>query len=448
LEERLETQLEKAKQLKQELLDFLMDAEGDLAIALEAFYADKSSKLSKSQVTTNKEMILDMFLTEGKLGGKTPIDLFLENKPELSACDRNLIHSWYKSFIGLFAVTEIFADGCGLMNWLTAKNYLVKAKNLDELHLLNRLKNGEILLTGIVPLTDKEWIFSTPITIMGKLGKPKLAVAIGNFKHNYKNHLYADALELLEEAWLSVEQYHQDFLDFFNSDEITLPGYQLQNKLKEFQEFITQRRLEMAGIDSSKSLKELAEASDISSEEMVSSAAAVGVDTKEFTQILEGNKNAKMMMPDIELPSHLKKAEQVTTITHPRWGQVFLTNYHSFKNLLEATDWHSIENAEKLIRQYLNEPEINISIWHRLASQYPVELEKVLQDFLNRKDFDLQEDLEEILQEFNKVIEPELPEIASVPTHLHNLFQEALVEVNSNSKSQSKTKTKTKTGFG
>ncbi|PAX58403.1 hypothetical protein [Brunnivagina elsteri] len=444
----MEEILEKAKQLKKELLDFVLDAEGDLATSLEAFYADKSSKLSKSQVTTNNEMILDMFLTEGKLGEKTPIDLFLENKPELPACDRNLINSWHKSFIGLFAVTEIFADGCALMNWMTAKNYIVKAKSLDELQLLNRLKNGEILLARIAPITNREWMFSAPITIMGKLGKPKLAVAIGNFKQNYKNYLYTDAPELLEEAWLSVEQYHQDFVDFFKRDEITLSGYQLQNKLKEFQQFITQHRLEIAGIDSSKSLKELAQEADISSEEMISSAVAMGVDAKEVTQILEGSKNAKMVMPDIELPNHLKKAEQVTTITHPRWGQIFLTNYHSFKNLLEATDWHSVENAEKLIRQYLNEPEINISIWHRLANQYPVELEKVLQDFLNRKDFDLQKNLEATLEEFNKALEPELPEIASVPTHLHNLFQEALMEVNSNSSNKSKSKTKVKTGFG
>jgi hypothetical protein len=439
LEEILKTKLEKAKQLKQALLNFVLDAEGDLAIALESFYADKSSKISKSQVTTNNEMILDMFLTEGRVGEKTPIDLFLDQQSELSTCDRNLIHSWHKSFIGLFAVTEIFADSCALMNWLTAKNYLVKAKSLDELQLLNRLKTGEILLTCILPVTDGEWMFSAPITIMGRLGKPKLAVAIGNFKQNYKNYLYTDAPELLEEAWLSVEQYHQAFIDFFNSDEITLPGYKLQNQLKEFQKFMTQRSLEAAGIDSSKSLQELAEEAGISHEE-------IGSITVEVTQILESNQNSQMVVPDIELPNHLKKAEQVTAITHPRWGQMFLTNYHSFKNLLEVTDWHSIENSERLIRQYLNEPEINISIWHRLAKEYPTKLEKLLKDFLNREDFDLQKDLEATLQEFNKVIEPELPEIASIPTHLDNLFKQALMEVNINSKS--KGKNKAKTGFG
>lgn len=340
--------LERAKQLKQELSEFVLEAEGDLAVSLEAFYANKLSQLSKSQnqSTSDREMVLDMFLTEGKVGDATPINLFLDNRPELSPSDRSLVKNWQNSFIGLFAVTEVFEDGCELMNWMTAKNYTIKTKNIEELQLLNRVKTGEILLTHIAPVTDSEWMFFAPIIQMGKLGKPKLAVAIGNFKQNYKNYIYTDAPELLEEAWDSVKQYHQAFVDFFKSDEITLPGYQLQKKLEEFQKFMTQRRLESAGIDSSKSLEELAEESGISSEEMINTAAEFGVNTETVSQVVEGKKKTKMVMPEIELPNHLKKAEQVTVISHPQWGQMFLTNYHTFKNMLLAPDWRSVENGK------------------------------------------------------------------------------------------------------
>jgi hypothetical protein len=53
--------------------------------------------------------------------------------------------------------------------------------------------------------------------------------------------------------------------------------------------------------------------------------------------------------------------------------------------------------------------------------------------------------LEPLLQDFGKSLEPELPESASVPLHLHTLFQEALQEVQ---KSQSKRKPKAKTAKG
>ena len=68
-----------------------------------------------------------------------------------------------------------------------------------------------------------------------------------------------------------------------------------------------------------------------------------------------------------------------------------------------------------------------------------------MQTVLERPNFQINRDLEALLQEFNKPIEPDLPEIASVPVHLNNLFQEALTEVN---KSSSKSKSKKKTGFG
>ncbi|MGI8503627.1 MAG: hypothetical protein ACR2LR_21225, partial [Hassallia sp.] len=85
-------------------------------------------------------------------------------------------------------------------------------------------------------------------------------------------------------------------------------------------------------------------------------------------------------------------------------------------------------------------------VWYRLAEQYPTQLEKVLQTYLQRPDFRLESDLKPLLQEFNKPIEPELPEIASVPLHLHNLFQEALADVNK-SKSKDKGKKPTAKGF-
>lgn len=110
---------------------------------------------------------------------------------------------------------------------------------------------------------------------LGKLGKPKLAVAIGNFKQNYKSHLYSDAPELLTEAWKSVEKYHQNFIDFFNRDEVTMPGYQLNKKLAEFQELTVQKQLQESGIDQSKSFKELAEESGISKSEIEDTALAL-----------------------------------------------------------------------------------------------------------------------------------------------------------------------------
>ncbi len=437
--------LERSHQLKQALVDFVLDAEGELAQALETYAAAQLRRGSGD--STQQDLTIDSFLTAGKVGEKSPLELFIESHPDLEESDRNLINSWHHSFIGLFAITNILSDGFELTNWLTDKHYIVKPNNTQTLQAISRFKVGEILLTRISPVTDSYWMFSGPYTIMGKLGKPKLAVAIGNFKENYKSNLYSDAPDLLEEAWQSVGQYHQQFVDFFGTDEITLPGYQLNKKIAEFQELITEKRFAEAGIDTSKSLAEVAEAAGIGDDEIKAAAEEFGADSNVVSQMFNSkSSNSKMVMPKVDLPAELKKAEQVTALSHPRWGQMFLPTYSKVQAILSAEDWQSVQGAEKLVRYYLEDKSINAFIWHRLAQQYPSKLENVLQTVLQRPEFRLESDLNTLLQEFNKPIEPELPEIASVPIHLHNLFQEALGEVNK-SKPKGKGQKKSAKGF-
>jgi hypothetical protein len=437
--------LERSHELKQALVDFVLDAEGELAQALETYAAEQLRRGSGDN--TQQDLTIDSFLTAGKVGDKSPLELFIESHPDLAESDRSLINSWHHTFIGLFAISDILPDGFELTNWLTDKRYIVKPNNTQTLQAISRLKVGEILLTRISPVTDSYWTFSGPYTIMGKLGKPKLAVAIGNFKENYKSNLYSDAPDLLEEAWQSVEKYHQQFVDFFGTDEITLPGYQLNKKIAEFQEVITEKTFAAAGIDTSKSLAEVAEAAGIGDEEIKAAAQEFGADSNVVSEMFNSKSSkSKMVMPKVDLPAELKKAEQVTALSHPRWGQMFLPTYSKVQAILAAEDWQSVQGAEKLVRYYLEDKSINAFVWHRLAQQYPTQLENVLQTLLQRPEFKLESDLDTLLQEFHKPIEPELPDIASVPIHLHNLFQEALGEVNK-SKPKGKGQQKPAKGF-
>ncbi|MBD2054927.1 hypothetical protein H6F88_02640 [Oculatella sp. FACHB-28] len=431
--------LEQAQTLKQALVDFVLDAEGDLAEALETYAAEQARRKGVSQ-----DLIIDMFLTEGRVGDKTPIALFIEDQPDLGEADRQLVLGWEKTFTGLFAVEQVMPDGFELVNWLTEKHYPVKPTGDRPTTELARLKPGEIVLTRISPLNETDWIFSGPLSLLGKLGKPKLAVAIGNFKDNHKQSLYGDAPDLLEEAWQSVEKYHLAFLDFFGSEEITLPGYQLNKQMGEFREVLSKRFLADAGIDDSKSLAELAAEAGIDEEEMAAVAEESGADAETISKVL-ASKGGKMAAPQVQLPDELKKAEQVTVLAHPKWGQMFLPHHTQFKAILESEDWQTNERTGKLVRQYLQAPEANFFVWQQLAEQYPQRLEEVLQTVLARPDFQLK-DLAALLRENGKPTEPELPEIASVPIHLHNLFEAAMIEVNKSSKSKGK-KAK-KSGFG
>ncbi len=449
----MEATLKRAGALKKAFLDFVLEAEGDLAVALETYCAEHLSRFTKSQYegSGQTQLVIDSFLTAGKVGEKTPLELFLESTPELEARDQTLIKSWQQSFTGLFSVSQVLPDGVELMNWMTAKQYIVKANGLQPIEQLARLKKGEIVVTRIAPVTPIDWMFSNALILLGKLGKPKLSVAVGNFKKHFTEDLYGDAPELLEEAWRSVEQYHQEFIQFFGDSEVALPGYQANQKLKAFQEAIAKRHLEAAGIDSTQSLKDLADQAGVSSEEVTEAAESIGVSTEVAETLLKSGpqdnpkKQPAMAAPQVDLANHLKQAKTLTLITHPRWGQMILPTYHQLKAILEADDWQRIENAEKLINQSLEDPEVNAYIWKHLADQYPIQLEAVLKTVLDKSHFSLAQDFDGLLQGFGKPLHPSLPETASVPFHLHTLFQDAVKEVH---KSESKPKSKQKTGMG
>ncbi|MBD2256182.1 hypothetical protein [Pseudanabaena sp. FACHB-2040] len=446
----MDARLERSRELKQALWDFVLDAEGETATALEAYSADQMAKWSKTQLQgiSRNDLVIDMFSTEGQVGDQTPLNLFIQSYPDLSEADKALVESWQRSFNGLFTVLSVDSEEFELMNWLTEKQYRVRPNGLQAPEKLVRLKPGEIVQTRISPLDESSWIFSGPIQLLGKLGKPKLAVAIGTFKDQFNQHLYGDAPDLMEEAWLSVERYHQEFIDFFEGDEITLSGYELDKKLAEFQEIATQRRLEAAGVDSNKTLSEMAAEAGVSEAEIAESAAELGADEAVTKQLLDGQKTLKMVMPKTALPDPLRRAEQVTVLVHPRWGQSFLTDYGRLTQLLSEGSEEAAETLDKLLLKYLKEGAINAYVWYRLAHEFPGPLEPALQRALARPTFNLKADLDDLLRTFEKPLKPGLPEIASVPLHLHNLFQEALVEVGE-SKGKSKAKSKSKrVGFG
>ncbi|VXD14881.1 conserved hypothetical protein [Planktothrix serta PCC 8927] len=434
--------LKHAQKLKAEIVDFVYAQEGELAVALETYAAQHSSR--ERHDIRDQNLMIDTFILHGKVGEQTPLEIFLAETPDLTSEDRVLLSRWHQSFLGLFEVLDCFPEQFKLMNWLTAKAYSVIWDEAGGDSELSRLKPGEIILARIAPFTENQWMFLGSGILKGKLGKPKLAVAIGEFKKTYKEFLYSDAPELLEESWNSVAEYHQEFVNFFGQDRISLSGYQLNKQLIELYENFNQKRLVAAGIDQSKSLRELTEEAGSDAEEMKRGALESGATEQEVNKILDSK--TLMVTPKVELPDEIKKAEEVTVFSHPRWGQIFLPNYAAFIELLKIPTPETYSKLETGVRKYLKDPQFNYYVWQQLKQEVPLGLEEVLKQVLNQPDFSLERDLDKILLEFNKPSEPDLPEIASVPHHLDDLFKDALAQIQK-SKPKSKTASKKTKGF-
>jgi hypothetical protein len=463
-------QIQQYLAIKPDLIDFVLDAEGDIATALEAFSAQQLSRWATPNLAglNRSELAIDMFVTEGRVGTSTILDLFVEANPALAAETQTLLKHWALGFNGLFVVRSVDSEldaadkHYTVMNWLTEKQYSVWPVAAQAPELLARISVGEIVLARLLPLIDSSsgenspsvgWTFSGPLTLLGKLGKPKLAVAIGNFKKWFPQHLYGDAPELKEAAWESVKQQHTDFVALFGAEQVTLSGHELNKKFQQYQASTTDKQLAEAGLDSSKSLAEMATDAGVSKAEVEEAIAALGEENIAAKKLMESGRSLKMVMPKVSLPDEYRSAKSVTVFIHPRWGQMLLTDYSRLEAQLmadEGTD-EAIASLDRLIRKYLESEQANAYVWEQLAKAHPKPIESSLRRVLNRPEFEIERDLESALAKYGKPLTPTLPESASVPVHLHNLFQEALQAVGKGAKPKDTGKKKAtpkKSGFG
>ena len=441
----MQDRIEKAIRLKQILVNFIYDAEDEIAVALETYALEKSKK--NSYGIKQQNLTVDLFITDGQVKEQTPLEIFLATSPDLTPEEKHLIQQWQNNFIGLFEIKAIENDYYQLMNWLTGKEYQVYGHSQLLTQETKRWQPREIILAIIAPLAGSKWFFFSDRIIKGKLSQPKLAIAIGEFRDHYPDFLYADAPDLLAEAWSSVEVYHQEFIDFFSSAQITLPGYKLNQKIAELQQIISAKKLELAGIDSNQSLSEIIAASDSNEAEFTETAANLGIETQTIEQIIKNKSKLSMVTPKVDLPPDIKQAESVTVYSHPQWGQMFLPNFNKFMAILKASELTESDRAIglKLIEKYIQQPEANYYVWQQLKQTYPSNLKILLQAYTNNPNFNLDDDLANLIGQNHKHIAPKLPAIASVPLHLNNLFESAVAQVQKH-KSKHKTK-KRKKGF-
>jgi hypothetical protein len=434
----------RAGRLWQSIIEVIETAEGKLAIALESFTARQLVRNPQLDAGQRKS-IGHRFAIEGEIDGQPFLDLFLATHPDLTPADRLLVKSWHRSFVGLMAIVEIYPNGLEVMNWLTAKHYRIQFADLQAQEATQRLKVGDVIIAQLSPISGIDWAILAPWISLGRLGRPKLAVAIGTFRQNYPHYLYSDAPELLAAAWESVAVYHDRFIEFFGTDELTMSGKKLQTRIGEFQTWMTERQLDAAGVDRSKSLDEIATDAGVTTEELAALTETLGV-TKSVGSQMQITPDRQMVAPQVELPKQLQQATTVTALSHEYWGQMFLVDYPRLQTLLTAVNPEYTTADLNFIHKCLTDPQNNAFVWRRLGTRYPQQLQIALRLILDRPDFDLARDLDPLLTKFNKFLEPDLPDLASVPIHLHELFQAAVLEV-SKDKAKSKSQPK-KTGFG
>lgn len=288
--------------------------------------------------------VLDWFLFDWlDDNGEGAIDHFLNSRPDLSEADQELLLDWENSLNSVF---EVRASG--------KKSLRIEeldSKDSFDVITSSSFKRGQFIMARLLPLGE-QFVFSGLQFVMPDR---ESATAWLNMRRALDNLESPEALENAQRQQCSA------FCELFGCDQLTVKPAELNATLGKFHNYLlVERRDPDTGLTPAETFK-----------------AEFGHD---------------LQVP--EMPSLLEPmagAADVTILCDDFDGIVVLPDYNRFRRVFEASDHASeVPDWRELLWTYINDPDIPIVAFERVAEDFPVRVENVLRELLDDKEFSLE----------------------------------------------------------
>jgi hypothetical protein len=323
----------------------------------------------------------DHFLLQHRLpDGRTLIEHFVAAHPKLPERERAMLLGWQDVVEGIFAVQRREQDAIVVVNLIDELTYRVRSNMGPD--ALAPMRPGSFLITRLVPVGD-EWLLSgyshllpasqrgDAVAIAEKLALQRPALAFRNPRK-------------LERAWELQRQERQDFIAFFGSDLVVIPGRELQERLEAYHHFRMYDLRDARGRS----------AADRTEEEY-------GVVPK---------------TPDMELDTDLVERETVGVIFDEVEGFNLFPDFGAVEETFAMPRLASDRQHREAVLGYLESPGISPLPLSRLAERNPEHASQVFRQVLEQPDFDWERDGEALLRRYKaRYFErPSLPGVVPV----------------------------------
>jgi len=288
--------------------------------------------------------VLDWFLFDWlDDNGEGAIDHFLYSRPELPEEDQELLLDWQDSLNSVFEVRAVGKKSLRIEELDTDESFQVLADS--------PFKRNQFIMARLLPLGD-QFVFSGLQFIMPDR---ESAMAWLNMRRALDNLESPEALENAQRQQCSA------FCELFGCDQLTVKPADLNATLKKFQNYLlVERRDSETGLTPAETFK-----------------AEFGHDL----QVTE--------MPS--LPEPLAGAGDVTILCDDFDGIVVLPEYNKFRRVFEAeTPDAEVPGWRELLWTYINDPDIPIVAFERVAEEFPLRVENALRDLLGDEKFSLE----------------------------------------------------------
>jgi hypothetical protein len=323
----------------------------------------------------------DHFLLQYRLpDGRTLIEHFVVAHPDLPEKERAMLLSWQDVVEGIFAVQRRERDAIIVVNLIDELTYRVRS-NMGAAALAP-MRPGSFLITRLVPVGD-DWLLSGYSHILPS-SQRRDAIAVAQRLALQRPSLAFRNPQKLEQAWELQRQERQDFISFFGSDLVIIPGRELQERLEAYHHF----RMYDLRDEQGRSPAERAE--------------------EQYGAVPE--------MPQMELDADLIESETIGVIFDEVEGLNFFPDFGMVEETFATPQLALDEHHREAVLGYLESPRISPLPLRRLAERNPEHASRVFRQVLQQPDFAWERDGEALLRRYKASYfeRPSLPGVVPV----------------------------------
>lgn len=302
---------------------------------------------------------IDRFVLQHRLpDGRTLVEHFVANHPELSPRERETLLAWQHPVEGIFEVERLDGDALVAVNLIDELTYRIRS-NMGRA-ALRQFPLGSFLLGRIVPVGD-EWLLSGAQAVLPEDRRAQVLRIAAEQALRHPELLFRNRARLAR-AWEMQRWERERFIEFFGDDLVIIPGSEVSARMQEFWEW--RLRLTM-------------------------NASTGG--TKPGIKPAPAHKLA-------ELPEDLTEARNVAVIYDDEEGLTYLAEFGLVEEAFDNPELAAHRRHRRAVLGYLEDDSVSTLAFRRLAERDTEKASKLFQRLLNKPRFSWPRDGEALLR--------------------------------------------------
>ncbi len=226
-----EVLLDRAGELKRELVAYSRQPRYARAVReVLARHGDGPHALDEDELV----MLWDYFVLEHRLrNGRTVVEQFVDAHLDLPAAEREMLLGWRDVVQGPFEVQH--RDGPALIVVNLVDELLYRVRSNMGPSVFGQMPRRSFLITRLVPVGD-EWMLSGPTSVLRPSDRKIVYGLALDLAMRMPEAVFRNP-EKLAMAWEHQRAYREQFVRFFGTDLVVVPGDETQQRLDAYHAF-------------------------------------------------------------------------------------------------------------------------------------------------------------------------------------------------------------------